>query len=490
MSSDTSSPAFGAQGDGAAASTLVVDVDGTLLRTDLLYECVAALLRRPWLLLLAPYWLAVGGKAGLKRRLAELAAPDIDALPENAALVEWLRGQKAAGRRLALFSASDQRLVERVARRFGLFDDVLGSDGVVNRLGRRKLEAIRERFGDNVVYAGDSRADLQVWPGCRGAVLVGPQAERLRAALPPGVAVEAVFPAPSPTLKTWAKALRLHQWAKNGLIFVAPLLSGLIAQPSALAQAAAAFLTFGLLASATYIFNDLLDLDADRRHPTKSARPLAAGTLPVRDGLAAQFVLLAAAAAPLAFLPAAFAATAALYLATTLAYSLRLKREPILDVVILAGLFTVRILAGITAVGGELTPWLLTFSMFFFLSLAAIKRYTECRLMAEQGKTSVAGRGYRPGDAAWMMAMGAASGFCSTLVFFIYLVDAASPMRNYHNPEWLWLICVVLGYWLSRAWLLASRGEMNDDPVLFAVKDRFSWALGGVICVTVLLARI
>lgn len=475
----------------AAPGPLVVDIDGTLLRTDMLYESVAALLRRnPLMALMLPIWLLLGGKAGLKRRLAERVKLDVGALPANEPLVEWLRAQKAAGRTLALFSASDQRLVDMVAARFGLFDQALGSDGVTNRAGVGKLAAIRDAFGDAATYAGDSRADLAVWPGCRGAVLAGPKTEKLRAALPPGVTVEAVFPTPKPSLKTWFKALRLHQWAKNGLIFVAPLLAGVIAHPSALASAALAFVVFGLLASATYLLNDLLDLPEDRRHRTKRRRPLAAGDLPLAQGLAAGPLLLLAAAAGASLLPGAFALTALLYLAVTLAYSLRVKREPILDILVLAGLFSVRIMAGVAAVGTALTPWLLTFSMFFFLSLASIKRFTECKAMAAEGKTTVAGRGYRAEDAPWLMSMGAASGFCSTLVFFIYLVDDSSPMRHYANPQWLWVICVILGYWLGRVWLLAGRGEMNDDPVLFAVKDKTSWLLGALTVVTVLLARL
>jgi len=298
------------------------------------------------------------------------------------------------------------------------------------------------------------------------------------------------FPAKPATWRTWAKALRLHQWAKNGLIFVAPLLAGVIHEPAALAAACLAFLAFGLMASATYLINDLVDLEADRGHRSKRNRPLASGLLPIRDGLLAVPVLGLAVGGLLFLLPAAFAAVAAVYATVTLAYSLHVKRVPILDMMVLAGLFTVRILAGIAAAGTALTPWLLTFSMFFFLSLAGIKRYTECQAMAAEGRQSVPGRGYRAGDGPWLMALGAGSGFCSILVFFIYLVDDHSPMRHYATPEWLWFDCIILGYWLSRAWLLATRGEMNDDPVLFAVKDRLSLVLGAVTALTVLLARL
>lgn len=471
-------------------ATLVVDIDGTLLRTDLLFEGVAALARtRPWLLFLLPVWLLAGGKAHMKRCLARHVDLAVDDLPVDDVFIGWLREQKAMGRRLVLFSAADHGLVARVAARFGCFDMAYGSDGRINLAGAAKLAAIRGHCGDDAAYAGDSRTDLPIWAGLGRAVLVGRQTTALQAALPPTVTVEAVFPTPAPSPGTWVRALRLHQWAKNGLIFVAPLLAGVIAQPPAALAALLAFVVFGLLASATYLLNDLLDLPADRRHRTKRWRPLAAGTLPLAHGMVAMVGLTAVTAGLAALLPLPFALAALLYLTGTLLYSWRLKREPVLDMLILAGLFTLRIVAGAAAASTALTSWLLTFSMFFFLSLAAIKRYTECRAAAGDGRRAVDGRGYRPDDALWLLVMGGASGFCSTLVFFIYLVDSASPMRNYPNPHWLWLICVILAYWLNRVWLLASRGEMNDDPVLFAVKDRLSLALGCAVAVIVLLAR-
>jgi 4-hydroxybenzoate polyprenyltransferase len=474
------------------ASWLVVDLDGTLLRTDLLYESLVVLLRvAPWRVFELPGWL-LGGKARFKRRLSEVAQPDMAVLPVNEELLSHLRAQKAAGRSLALVSASDELLVRQVAEeRFGdLFDALAGSDGTVNLTGEAKLTLVRERFGDTVTYAGDSRHDLAVWKGCGSAILTGRKIRRLSGLLPQTVTVEAEFPVPAASPEIWVRALRLHQWIKNGLICVAPLMSGLLFSSAGLTTTLLAFIVFGLLASATYTLNDLLDLNADRRHRTKKRRPFASGQLSIRDGLLAVPILGAATLALLPALPLKFAGAAGLYLVITLAYSLRLKREPILDMLVLAGLFTVRILAGILAMGANLTPWLLTFSMFFFLSLASIKRFTECQAMAEEGRTTVPGRGYRDGDAPWLMAMGAATGSCSILVFFIYLVDAASPIHQYSSPEWLWFDCIVLGYWLGRTWLMASRGEMNDDPVLFAVRDGLSRILGVFIVLTLVLARI
>jgi 4-hydroxybenzoate polyprenyltransferase len=299
--------------------------------------------------------------------------------------------------------------------------------------------------------------------------------------------MEAGFAGPRPGLHVWRRALRLHQRTKNALLFVAGLLGGNIIAD--LPASIIGFLTFGLMASATYLVNDMLDLPYDRLHRSKRHRPLASGTLSLRQGIVAAGVLGLAACLLLLFMPVPFAVVAALYLGVTLAYSAQLKRKLILDVFVLAGLFSIRIGAGIAAVNHPLTPWLMAFSMFFFLSLACLKRYTECLLMAQAGMTSTPGRAYCPADAPWPMAMGAASGFSAMSTFFLFLVETGSPISLYPNPYWMWPICVILGYWICRTWALAVRGEMNDDPVLFALKDRLSLVLVAATAVLVLLAR-
>ena len=465
---------------------LAVDMDGTLLCTDTLLEAVLVLVRqRPWCVLLLPFWL-LQGRARLKRRVASHATLDIGSLPANLPLLAWLQQQRAAGHRLHLVSAADQPIVTAVAARFGLFDTALGSDGAVNLAGANKLAAIRAALGERFTYVGDSQADVPVWRGCRSAVLVGDVAP-LRRALDPGVAVVTSFPRARPGWGTWRRALRVHQWAKNALLLVALLLGGNVAADLPMALTGTA--VFCLMASATYLLNDMLDLPHDRLHRSKRHRPLASGELPLLQGAAAVTALGVAACMLLLVLPASFALVAALYLAVTLAYSARLKQVLMLDVFTLAGLFTIRIGAGIAAVNHPLTPWLMAFSMFFFLSLACVKRYSECLAMAQEGVASAPGRAYRPADAPWLMAMGAASGFSAMSTFFLFLVESGSPILLYPNPRWMWPICVILGYWVCRTWALAARGQMNDDPVLFAVKDRLSMVLVGLIAVLVLLAR-
>lgn len=469
---------------------LVVDLDGTLLRTDLLYEKFALLLfSTPWILALIPFWL-LRGKAFLKREFARRVDLDVETLPANEELLGWLRAEKARGRTLALVSASDDEVVRRVARRFGdLFDIVQGSDGRANLAGHRKLDALKARFGANFTYAGDERRDIVIWEHCRSAVLAG-RGCNLRGHLSPAVTVAGAFATPKVTAATWAREFRVQQWAKNALLFVPLLLSGDFLNLEMIGRVILGFFTFSLLASASYLFNDLVDLRADRMHRSKSRRPLASGALPLRSALMALPVMAAAIAALLSQLPWEFTGVALVYLGVTLAYSYALKRVPILDLLALGFLFTVRILAGIAASETSISPWLLVFSMFFFFSLATVKRYSECRVMAAEGRSHLTGRGYHAADAATLMALGIASGFCSILVFFLFLIDPLSPVSAYSRPELLWMVCAVLGYWLGRAWLLAGRGEMHDDVVVFALKDRVSLALGALCAILGLLANL
>ncbi len=469
-------------------SPLIVDVDGTLLRTDLLYEAAASLLfRKPWLVPLLPFWL-LGGKAGLKRKLNEAVQVDVSALPVNEPLVAWLQAEKARGRAVYLVSASDEIVVQRLAARFGpLFDGAYGSDGKTNLAGAKKLAFIRAHIGTDFCYAGDERRDIAIWEDCRSAVLAGAGCG-LRTQLSPQVNVAAEFASPSARASTWLRALRVKQWAKNLLLFVPLLLSGHGWDAPRLMQVLLGFAAFGLMTSATYLLNDLSDLAADRQHRSKSQRPLASGELSLRSAFLALPVLVFAVAGLLTQLPMMFALVALLYLVVTLSYSFALKRRPILDLLCLAMLYSVRIVAGMVASLSVLSPWLLVFAMFFFTSLAAVKRYSECLVAAAENKTQLAGRGYRAGDGPVLMSIGIASGFCASLVFFLYLVDPASPSARYSHPAMLWCVCVILAYWLGRVWLLAGRGEMHDDPVAFALRDRTSLFLAAACVLLAVLA--
>lgn len=451
---------------------LCVDLDGTLIRSDLLFESALALLRRnPLYIFSFVAWL-VKGRAHLKRQIALRAQIDPAALPYDERVVEWLRTEQARPR--VLCTASDAQLAQAVAAHVGVFDAVMASDGEHNLAGRAKGEALRDRYGERGFdYAGNERRDLAVWKYARRAVVVN-AARTLPAAAAQECEVERVFERPAGGLKVWLKALRLHQWAKNLLVFLPMLAGHRVLETQALVHSLVAFVAFGLCASGVYVLNDLFDLDADRRHPRKRLRPFAAGTLPLAHGLIAAPVLVALAfILAFAFVGPAFAGVLAIYYALTLAYSLQLKRVVMLDVVVLAALYTVRIIGGAAAIGGGLSFWLLAFSMFLFLSLAMLKRYTELAALQNGPTSKASGRGYTVEDTPLIQSLGGSSGYLSVLVLALYINSTASELL-YRRPQILWLLCPLLLYWISRVWVIAHRGGMHDDPVVFALVDKVS----------------
>ncbi|MEQ9329816.1 UbiA family prenyltransferase [Thalassobaculum sp.] len=468
---------------------LCVDLDGTLVRTDLLYETLlAALRRRPWLVFALPFWL-LAGKAHLKARLVEAAGDGIDfaGLPMTEDLIGYLRVEKEAGRRIELVSASDQRVVERVAEQVGLFDAVVGSDGSTNLKGEAKAAVLAARHPGGFVYAGDAKADMAVWRRAAGAIPVnGAVAWRDEvAALAP---VEATFGAPSRLLPALFRGMRPHQWAKNGLILLPLLLTRAYALPEVLQAALAAITLFSIAASGTYLLNDLLDLSADRSHPSKRDRPLASGALPIPVAMVLSPLMIGGGLlGTLALDTGVFLALLA-YLALTLVYSFGLKTQPVVDVLTLGALFTLRLLAGHLLVDAGVPAWLLVFCMSFFTSLALVKRLTEVRGLEERGLVSTPGRGYHAGDGPFVLALGLTTGISSVFIFIIYLVADPLHAERLADPEWLWVVPAVLGWWVPRVWLLATRGEMHDDPVVFALKDRASLVLGTLAVLAVLVA--
>ncbi|NQW12175.1 MAG: UbiA family prenyltransferase [Alphaproteobacteria bacterium] len=468
---------------------LCVDLDGTLIRKDLLYESLlAALRRRPWILFAIPFWL-LAGRAVLKRRLAEAAgdALVVETLPLTDDLVIWLTGEKTAGRRIELISASDDTLVRRVADWLDLFDMAEGSDGTTNLKGAAKAARLAERHPDGFVYAGDSRADLAVWARAAGAIPVN-AARGFEAEVARHAPVEAAFGAQGAHTAALLRALRPHQWAKNALLFLPLLLTRAYADLDVLASAVAAFVLISLAASGTYLMNDLLDLAVDRSHPSKRNRPFAAGRLSLPLGLILAPVLVAVGVIGAAWIDTGLLLCLLAYLALTIGYSFGIKTRPVIDVLTLGGLFTLRLLAGHTLIDGGIPVWLLVFSMFFFTSLALVKRLTEVRGLQARGIEAIPGRGYTAGDAGIILGLGLTTGVASVLVFMIYLVTEPLHVARLNNPEWLWVVPLVLGYWLPRVWLLADRGVVHDDPVLFALKDRTSLFLGALALTAVILA--
>ena len=448
---------------------LFVDLDGTLIKTDLLVESYFELIkRRPLLALKAFLWL-VRGKAYLKDRIAEAIELDPALLPYQPEMLAYLRTQREAGREIHLATASNHRYASAIAGYLRVFDGVLASDGCNNLSGERKLEAIRAVSSGGFVYAGNGPADVPIWQAAEGVILVDvpTAAEKMISAKP----VEARFSSPELGLTPLMRAIRPHQWVKNLLVFLPLLPIATAANATMLWRAMLAFAAFSLCASSVYLLNDLSDLKADRAHPRKRKRPLASGALAPLHGLILVPVLLALAFALTLLLPWRFATILALYWLSTSAYTFFLKRRVLIDVVTLACLYTLRVLGGGAAIEVNPSFWILTFSVFMFFSLALVKRYAELYSMGGLNLEKDNGRGYRVDDIRMVQLMGVASGYLSVLVMALY-INSPDIIARYHYVQLLWGVCPLLILWISRVWLKASRGELMDDPLVFAAKDR------------------
>ncbi len=465
---------------------LVVDLDGTLIRSDLLIESFMLLIKlNPLNLVLVFLWL-LKGKAALKAEIAKRVDILVELLPYNLELIEYLRAQKAQGREIVLATASHQRYAHAVAEHLALFDDVLASDETRNLSGFTKRAALTERYGEKqYVYAGNAAVDLKVWDHSQAAVVVAD--EKLAKQVVQHCPVELHITPAKPGPKVVLKALRVHQWVKNALIFVPLLTSHLISNSHYLWQGILAFFAFSFCASSVYFLNDMLDLNDDRRHATKRKRPFAAGTLSLVFGIVGTPILLLASGIICLFLPLEFAIVLLIYYGLTVAYSFKLKRVVMVDTITLAALYTIRIVAGAAAVSVMLSFWLLSFSVFVFLSLAIVKRYTELLKLREKSGQKVLGRGYQVDDLELLSSLGGAAGYISVLVLALY-INSPDVKALYSQPQLMWPACMVMLYWVSRIWIIAHRGNMDDDPIVFALKDKISVVCGALIGLFMMLA--
>lgn len=459
---------------------LCIDCDGTLLHTDLLHESILLLVKQaPLSLMLLPVWL-MRGKAYLKERIAERVRFDWSTLPYNDEVLKLIAKSRANGRSIVLATASPHAWASGIAEYLGIFDVVLATANGINLSGKHKAQRLSEMYGQKQFdYAGNGRSDLPVWTDSRLAIVVSSNASLVAAA---GVVAQVtqVIGVPRVGFVAFLKGLRVHQWMKNMLVLVPLLAAHKVSDLGSITQAVLAFLAFSLCASAVYVLNDLLDLESDRQHIRKRARPFASGVIPVWQGVVLVPVLLGASILLAMPLPVAFFAVLTVYFSITLAYSLRLKRQVIVDVMLLAALYTMRIVAGAAATGIVPSFWLLAFSMFIFLSLAIVKRYSELLITLQQQKASAAGRGYFVSDLPVLASIGAASGMAAVLVLALYINDPETA-RLYPNKMWLWLVPPAILYWITRVWLKTCRSEIDDDPVVFAIKDWQSLVVGTVL---------
>lgn len=468
---------------------LVVDLDGTLIRTDMLHESALRALRdNPFDTLRIPYWLSQG-KAALKRHLADRTDFDPTSLPYNHELLDWLKQQQAQGRKLILCTASDRSIAIAISEHIGVFDEVMASDGTTNLAGKHKAEALEQRFGHaGFDYAGNSRADLAVWQRARRAVVVNASADL---AMQAGAhcEVERVFSSPTVGFTAWRRVLRVHQWMKNLLLFVPLFAAHQITNPDTWLVLILAFFSFSLCASSVYIVNDLLDLESDRAHPRKCKRPFASGLVPVWMGVILAPILLLASLAMGWHVGGSFLPWLVFYFVLTCAYSWGLKRLVLVDCLTLAMLYTLRIVAGAAAASMALSFWLLAFSVFLFLSLAFVKRYAELEVQLLNGKQKTHGRGYYTSDASLVQMLGITSGYAAVLVLALYL-NSDAVVQLYRTPEFVWGTVPVMLFWISWMWMKAHRGEMHDDPLVFAVKDKASLLAGVAFAVVLTIGTV
>lgn len=466
----------------------MVDLDAALLKVNALHETlITLLLRRPWQAFSALVVLLTRGRAAAKAMIASLDLLDVETLPLREELLAWLREQTATGRPLYLISAADQALVDRFAGHLRLFESCTGGDGRSDPTGAARAAWLRGRFPRGFSYAGDG-SELAVWQSATTVVVAGARPAARRGIERLNKPIEATFPVTKVGAARLIRQLRLHQWSKNLLVFLPLLLAHHFADVRGWLHVLLAFAGMGLTASATYIVNDLSDLSADRCHASKRTRPLAAGAFPILAAVAiVPLMLLAGFALAFAASPPA-AAVLAVYLALTLAYSFRLKQVPLLDTAVIGLLFTLRIVLGGAAVLTTPSPWLLAFSVTLFFSLAMAKRQSELAKAAASSEVNrIGGRGYETGDAVLTLVYGIASGVASLVISMLYITNGVAT-QLYDNPNWLWAVPLLLYLWQMRVWLLAHRGVLEDDPVVFAFRDKTSLLLGLACLVALYLA--
>ncbi len=466
---------------------LVVDLDGTLTPTDTLVESVLQLVKRsPSTLFQLPLWL-LRGRAAFKLIVAAKGRIAVDRLPYRKPLLDYLREEREKGRVIILATASHKSVASRVSRHLGVFDDVIATEGLRNLKGTAKLQAIKERVGPDFVYAGDSVADVPIWKAGKSAILVG-LSSKMASTIRQSTAIEQEFPKARAALRGWMQALRVHQWLKNLLLFVPVLTAFSFFDLARLSKVVLAFLSFSVSASAMYILNDLWDLENDRAHPRKFLRPFASGEIPLLAGIAVALLTLILGFLLATFVSPGFVLILCLYLFITMTYSLKLKKYVLIDVIVLSMLYTLRILAGSSASNISVTSWLLAFSVFMFLSLALVKRCAELVSIGQGTEKDARGRDYRVSDLMVLWPLGIGTGVSAVVVFGLF-ISAPETQSRYATPQALWFVAVGLVYWIARLWIKTSRGEMHDDPVLYALKDRGSRIVIGAIVLTMLVSH-
>ena len=474
------------------STPIYVDLDGTLIFTDTLYESLVGMLKiRPLLFFLLPFWL-LRGKAHLKFKIAGYFTPSPEALPYNTRLVDFLKKERAKGRPIILATASSMAIAQNIARYLGLFDQVLASCKHTNLKGEKKLSSIQAHCqNSSFAYVGDADADLLIWQKAEEVIVAGNNAKIKRKIKQANITIaKDLCYSKQNIFSALLKSIRPHQWSKNLLVFVSIILAHQVNQLDLLISVIIAFMSFCFCAAGIYLMNDLVDLEVDRHHKHKCSRPLAKGTLPVIYALLCVPFFLLTSGLLAMLLPQDFRITIFVYFLLTIIYLFKLKQVVLLDVILLSLLYAIRVIAGSNAIGISTTPWLLGFSIFIFLSLALAKRYSE---LLENKSIKVVekirGRGYMIDDIEQLAIFGSTSGYMSVLVLALYL-NSSEVAQLYNRIELLWFICVLLIYWISRIWLIARRGQLHEDPIIFIIRDKVSYIIGFLTVFILILAAI
>lgn len=467
---------------------LYVDLDGTLIKTDLLFECfIEFIKKKPFNVLLVFYWL-VKGKAYLKHKLAQETSINIEDLPYNDSFLSFLTIQNNNGKKLILATAANKTLAKKIAKHLDIFSDVIASDDKNNISGVTKLTRIKEHCGDGVFdYAGDSKSDLIIFEHAKSSILVNFNNKLYFSTR--DIHVVETFSSPNSLIYSLLKAIRPQQWVKNLLLFVPVFVGNQWNELNLIMRSFIGFVAFCLIASAVYIFNDLIDIQLDRAHVKKKYRPFAAGFLTAQHGLLVFFVFIVAGLSSAYLLNLIYFLILILYLLINFLYSVYLKKIVLVDILLLSLFYTLRMVSGGIITNITLSFWLVSFSMFIFFSLATSKRYAEVQLMNNSVKSKIPGRGYYNYDLTILNIMGVTSGYIAVLVIALY-INSPEVISIYSSPKALWGVCLLLFFWISHIWFTTSRGKMDEDPITFAFKDRTSLVVFALLLINVILAMV
>lgn len=462
---------------------LCVDLDGTLIKADMMFDSVALLIKKnPLYLFIIPFWL-MKGKLFLKEQLIKNVHQEIDNVPINQEVVDYLNEEKQKGRNIILVTATMQCYADEFREKFNFFDEAVGSKNGVNLVGAEKAEYLKNRFGDKGFdYIGDSAKDLYVWKYASNALIVGNKPEIVDKAKQITNVIKIWEDDKESKISIIYRQLRIYQWVKNLLIFLPALLAHNL-ELSTYLNLILSFFSFSFVASSIYIFNDLMDLNSDRNHEIKKNRPIASGKFKISDAFIYSFFLLLIGFLISGFVNISFMIVLIIYIISTFAYSTYLKKIYIIDIITLAVLYTFRLIAGSATSGEIISEWFAAYSLFFFFSMGGLKRYTELK---NSKKEKLSGRGYIAEDISIIQSMGVSSSLISVLVMVLY-INSSSISQLYSNPKFLYLIIPILLYWNLRVWLLAHRSLMNEDPIVFGIKDRASHISALLIFVIMLL---